>query len=498
MRILINECKQEISSFNPVLSHYEDFFVERGADLLAYHRTVRNEVGGALSVFDAHPEIEVLGGYGARGITSAGTLSQAAFQRIAGEFVTAVRDAGPLDGAYFALHGALAAEDIEDCEGYLLRETRKVTGDALPLVASFDLHGILTDRMIQHSTLLTLFHTNPHVDFYETGQRSARLLLRLLRGEVKHPAMVRVSIPTLVRGPECMTATGLFGEFVRRVIAIENGPGGLSGGLFIGNPFTDVVDLRSNVFLAGDGVNFAAQAEAIARDFWAVRERMQQPLSSLEESIRIAASLRGRVVLVDAADATSSGASGDSNAILAELLRQGCTRTALLPIVDAPAAAACHKAGVGAMVTLNVGGSLDPARFPPVEVTGRVRVLSDGHLRSESYGEAWYAGPTAVLECGPNTIVISTRPVSLYDRTLFLANGQDPANFDMTVVKSPLCQPRFFDEGAERRLDIDAPGATSANVAGLGHARAARPLYPLDPAMEFAPQAKVYGPGTLS
>ena len=196
-------------------------------------------------------------------------------------------------------------------------------------------------------------------------------------------------------------------------------------------------------------------------------------------------------VLVDAADATSSGASGDSNAILAELIKQGSHRTCLIPIVDAPAVAAAFAAGIGATITVNAGGALDP-RFTPVKVTGRVRVLSDGDLRSESFGEAWYAGKTAVLECGPNTLVLSTRPVNLYDRTLFLANGQHPANFDMTVVKSPLCQPRFFEEGAERRIDVDAPGATSANVRGLGHTRAARPLYPLDLEMSYEPKARVF------
>jgi microcystin degradation protein MlrC len=491
--ILINECKQEISSFNPVLSGDEDFLIGQGADLLDFHRTMRNEVGGALSVFDASPGVEVIGGYSARGITSAGTLSQIAFRRIAGEFLQAVRRAAPrIDGAYFALHGALAAEDVPDCEGFLLEETRKIVGSAFPLVASFDLHGILTDRMIEHSSAITLFHTNPHVDFFETGQRSAMLLLRLMAGKVR-PVTVRVPIPALVRGPQCVTETGFFGQLVRRAIDVENGPHGLSGGLFIGNPFTDVPDLCSNVVLVGDGVSFAAEAEAIARDFWNHRAAMQQPLTSLEESVRIAACCKGRVVLVDAADATSSGASGDSNAILAELIHQRCRRTALIPVVDAPAAAACHTAGVGATVTLKVGGSLDPRRFAPLEVTGRVRVLSDGVLRSESYGEAWYAGPTAVLEAGSNTIVVSTRPVSLYDRTLFLANGQHPESFDMTVVKSPLCQPRFFDEGAELRLDIDAPGSTSANLRSLGHVQAPRPLYPLEAEMSYQPSARVFG-----
>lgn len=492
-RILINECKQEISSFNPVISGLDDFLIQSGQDFFAFHRAVRNEVGGALAVFQTRPTLEIIPGYSARGITSSGTLSSNAFAQIAADFLSAVRNAGTVDAIYFALHGALAAEDVEDCEGYFLEETRKIVGPTLPIAVSLDLHGILTDRILQHSSVLTVFHTNPHVDFYQTGERAARLLLRLLDGEI-HPVTVRVPIPALVRGHECITETGLYGQCVQRAIAFENLPGGLSGGLFIGNPFTDVTDLCSNVFLQGERGTEAcmiAEAESIANQFWEMRQRIQQPLTSLEESIRIAKSLTGRVVLVDAADATSSGASGDSNAILAELIRQNCKRTALIPIVDPAAVTAAFTAGIGATITVKVGGALDP-RFTPVTVTGRVRILSDGQLLSESFGEAWNAGRTAVLECGPNTLVLSTRPVNLYDRTLFLACGQDPAKFDMTVVKSPLCQPQFFEDGAQRRMDIDAPGATSANVRALGHTRATRPLYPLDADINYSPKARLF------
>lgn len=490
-RILINECKQEISSFNPVVAHYEDFLIDRGADVLAYHRPVRSEAGGALNVFATRSDYELVGGYAARGITSTGTISAKAFARIAQEFLDAVRNAGPLDAIYFSLHGAMAAEDVDDCEGYLLERTREIVGERMPIAVSLDLHGILTDRMLRHSGVVTVFHTNPHTDFYETGQRAARLLIRLLDGGIQ-PVHIRVPIPALVRGQECITATGLFGQWVRQAIAFENGPG-LSGGFFIGNPFTDVPDLASNVFLTADGDETAACELAcrMANEFWAARAQMQQPLLTLEESVRSAAAAKGRVVLVDAADATSSGASGDSNAILAELIRQGCQRTALIPIVDEPAVKACFAAGIGAEITVNVGGSLDP-RFTPSTVTGRVRVLSDGHMNSESHGEHWYAGLSAVLEAGPNTLVLTSRPVSLYDRTLFLANGQDPAAFDMTVVKSPLCQPRFFNDGAEHVLNIDAPGSTSANVKGLGHTVARRPLYPLDDDFPYTPAPRVF------
>jgi microcystin degradation protein MlrC len=485
-RILVSECKQEISSFNPVPSQYEDFLVDRADRLLAYHRGVRSEVGGALSVFDQHYGVGIVGGYGARGITSAGTLSRAGFSRIASEFLAAVCAAGPLDGIYFALHGALASEDVDDCEGYLLEETRTIVGESIPISVSLDLHEILTDRILRHSSIVSVYHTNPHTDFFETGQRAARLLLQLLDGRIR-PVSVRVPIPALVRGPDCVTETGAIRPCLLRAIDC------LSGGLFLGNPFTDVADLCSNVFRTSDGDpgTCVKEAESIAREFWELRHVLQQPLTSLAESVRLAASSRGRVVLVDAADATSSGAPGDSNAILAELLRQGCTRTVLAPIVDAPVVRKAFEAGIGATITIRVGGALD-SRHTPLEVTGRVRLLSDGCMRSESHGEAWYAGATAVLECGPATIVVTSRPVSLYDRTLFFAHGQNPAAFDMTVVKSPLSQPRFFADGSERVINVDAPGATSANLKSLGHQRCGRPLFPLDSIEHYTPQARVF------
>jgi microcystin degradation protein MlrC len=489
-RILVNECKQEVSSFNPVLSHFEDFLCHAGPAMLAYHRPVHTEVGGALSDFDTVPDLAVVGGFSAKGITSAGTLAETSFQQLAAQFLGAVREAGPVDAVYLALHGALASEQTEDTEGYLIEHTRRIVGPDVPIVVSLDLHGILTDRILTHSDAVVVYHTNPHTDFYSTGQRAARLLLRILDEHLR-PVQARIPIPALVRGAECITTTGLFGGFVGRAMNLENT---LSTGLFIGNPFTDIHDLASNVLLVAEESQMAQaleQASAIATDFWKVRARMQQPLTSIEESIAQAMAARGRVVLVDAADATSSGASGDSNAILAELVRAGCTRTALLPLVDAPAVAACFEAGVGAELRLTMGGSLDP-RFTPVTLQGKVRLLADGNFHSESHGELWCAGRMAVFQAGSITIVLTSRAVSLYDRSLFFAAGQHPADFDMTVVKSPLCQPRFFEEGAERVIHVDAPGSTSANVRSLGHQLAARPLYPLDTDFEFTPQPRIF------
>ena len=467
-RILINECKQEISSFNPVPGLYEDFAVSFGEEVAGCHRGVKSEVGGALGVFEQHPDVEVVPGYSAQAITSGGPVADTDFDRIATEFLDAVRGARDIDAIYFALHGAMAAKTEHDVEGYLLAETRKIVGERVPIVTSLDLHGIPTPRMLAHSDAIVLYHTYPHVDFFETGQRAARLLLKILSGEVR-PVTARVPIPAIVRGPELRTETGMFGRCVRRAVEAENGPRGLSGGVFIGNPFTDVPDLCSNAVIVTDGDPALAEREAlaIAGQFWEMREHLHQPLTSLAESVRLASEATGYTVLVDAADATSSGASGDSNAILRALVDAGYRRTTLMPLVDAPAVEAAFRAGVGATLRAPLGGSLDP-RFTPIEMTCKVRMLSDGRFRNESHGSYWEGGRTALLESGNYMFAVTSKAVSLYDRSLFYALGQEPRNYDTVVVKSPHCQFHMFEEGSACYLNVDAPGSSSADLKSLG------------------------------
>ena len=495
-RILIAECKQEVSTFNPHLSGYDDFAVRQGEDLLRYHRTVKNEIGGAVEVF-GREGVEIVPAYSAFFITSGGTLAEPDWQRIASEFIDSIRRAsrdGELDGVYFCMHGAMASEQQPDPEGWLLAETRKLLGERIPIVVSLDLHGILTDQIVRHSDAIVAYHTYPHVDFFQTGQRAAKLLLRIVSGEVR-PVTAKVAIPALVRGDELITASGKFGEAIQIAQDIENEPSGLSAGMFIGNPFTDVPDLRSYSFVVtdGDAELAAREAERIATNFWSHHATMQVPLVSLEEmSSQLLAGVSGTVALVDAADATSSGASGDSNAVLTELVRAGYRGRTLAPIVDEPAVRAAFSAGIGATIETTLGGTLDPDRFRPLPITARVRLLADGDFRSESFGELWHAGRTAVLETGPLTIVVSSRAVNLYDRSFFLAHGQDPRSFDAVVVKSPHCQPHMYAQWCSRMILIDAPGSSSANLPYLGHTRCPRPIFPLDAVVPFSPHAELH------
>ncbi|MBM3573375.1 MAG: M81 family metallopeptidase, partial [Alphaproteobacteria bacterium] len=254
-----------------------------------------------------------------------------------------------------------------------------------------------------------------------------------------------------------------------------------------------VPELCSQAVVATDGDPDGAsrEARALAEAFWPARARMQGRLIGLDAAIAAAKRITGPVIFTDAADAPSSGATGDSNAILAALIGADYRGRVLLPLTDAPAVARAGQIGVGGAGRFRLGGALDP-RFRPIELDAEVDMLSRGRYIFESWGTIDDAGPCAVLTSANIAIVVTSRPVNLFDRSLFLAHGQDPQNFDLTVVKSPHCQKRFFDAWAARNFNIDAPGATSANLRSLGHRVVQRPIYPLDDQVGFTPEVELY------
>ncbi|MDO8358754.1 MAG: M81 family metallopeptidase [Devosia sp.] len=490
--ILVLDCKQEISSFNPRPSTLEEFSILRGEELFQ-HRGRNTELGGAFSVFDRRDDITVLPTILAQGL-SAGLLSASSWKTLCADVLDAVgARIGEADAIYAAMHGAMGAEGELDPEGYLLTEIRKLAGPDTPIVISLDLHGILTDRMLRQIDGLTLYHTYPHVDFGSTGRRAAELLLRIIDDGVK-PTIARVVIPALVRGDELVTATGCYGDLIRDCQRIERDGTALAAGVMIGNPFTDVPELCSQVIVQTDGDAKTAEAEAVrlASEFWPQRARMQGKLIALERAIAQARTMTGPVVFTDAADATSSGATGDSNAIISALRKANYPGRVLAQIVDPAAAAAAHAAGVGATIKVTLGGAIDKQRFSPMAVEARVKLLSDGKTRLETMKVPIEGGPTAVLTFDNITVVVFSRSVFMFDRSVYYSNGCNPPDFDLTIVKSPHTERHMFDAWAEKNFNVDAPGSTSADLKSLGHTICKRPMYPLDLDVTFTPRAVTY------
>ena len=482
-RVVIAELKQETATFNPYPTRFDDFRITRGSDILDAYRGTGTEVSGAMDVFEADGRCSLVPTFAAAAV-SGGRIVTADLDRLLDELTESVRQNQDVDAAYLCFHGAMAGEDEGDPEGRVLASIREILQDR-PIVVSLDLHAVISDRLVEHADILVPYHTYPHTDHYETGQRAARNLIRLLDGSAT-PTVARVRLPMLVRGDELLTATGRFGEAIRMCQAIEDSPAGLAAGVIIGNAFTDVPNLQSNVLVTtnGDMESAEREAERIGRFMWDNRELFQAQLTPLDEAIRQAQATDGLTVFSDAADATASGAAGDSNAILKGLLDSAFSKRALLTMVDSPAVSAVFEAGVGAQISVALGGTRDPGRFSPVNVDVRVKSLHDGQFTYEN-GTSAQAGRVAVLVSGSISILVSERPVFVVGTRVFQAHGLEPTDFDVVVVKSPNGFRTWYEAIADLIVPVDVPGSTSANLKSLPFEHCVRPIFPLDDNVAF-------------
>ena len=478
-RILVGAYFQETNDFHPNDTVYEDFNIVSGEALL---KTTEDVMAGAVQALSLRDDVEIIPTYSAT-MGAGGTITHECFSRISSELLNALeKNKTGVDGVYLNMHGAMAAEVDKDPEGYILQEVRNMVGPDVPIVASFDMHGTITRRMLKNMDGCSILHTYPHIDWYETGQRAIYVLLRILDGA--NPVIASVYTPTMVRGDELKTATGVHGTFVRHLQRLEEREDVLAGGIMLGHPPTDCPEQGSRIIVITDDNSTLAEKEAlrIGQNFWDMRERMQCVLHSVEEGIAIAKKASGAVIFSDAADATSSGAPGTSNTILKGFLESDYKGKVLFPIRDAPAIIKAMEAGVGQTITMEIGGTRDP-RFTPVVVTGVVEILGRrGHE------------PIAVLQCDNITIFMSTEGGTLCDRWMYPDFGQDPETFDVVIQKLPHTPFEWYDEWAERTITIDVPGAASPNIPTLGHHLVPRPIYPLDPDMTFTPAVEVKGP----
>jgi microcystin degradation protein MlrC len=476
-KIIVAHYFQETNSFHPNPTTYENFGVTRGEDLI---RDGRGVVNGAVDQFAKRSDVEIVPTYGA-GMGAGGTITHECFERISSECLEAIgENSAGADALYFSMHGAMAAEIEKDPEGYMLQEARNILGPDVPIVISLDMHGTVSRRMLRNMQGASILHTYPHIDWYETGERAATMLLSILDGA--KPIIASVYTPTMVRGDELKTATGVHGTFIRHLERLEDRDDVLAGGIMLGHPPTDCPEQGSRIIIVTDNNRELAEREAlrIGQNFWDMRERMQCVLYSVEEAIENAKKANGAVVFSDAADATSSGAPGTSNDILKGFLRSDYTGRVLFPIRDEPAVRRAMEAGIGTTITVPLGGTKD-SRFTPIDVEVTVEVLS---LRGDV--------PIAVLRAGNITIVAATQGGILCDRWMYTALGQEPKTFDVIIQKLPHTPYEFYDEWAVRNMTIDVPGAASPNIKTLGHEIVPRPIYPLDEDMTFTPEVEVF------
>jgi microcystin degradation protein MlrC len=501
-RIAVGGFLHETNTFAPTKATYDDFVhgggwpsMALGADVLTVMRNINVALAGFVEAAEARGW-ELVPTISAAASPSA-HVTRDAYERIAKVMVEGIAAAGPVDAVYLDLHGAMVAEHLDDGEGEILARVRRVIGKDLPLVASLDLHANVTPEMVEHADALIAYRTYPHVDMADTGRAAASHLALLLSTKQRFakafrqlPFLIPISWQCTNDQPTKSIYQELAALTSEAVPTLSFAPG---------FPAADFCHCGPSVFAYG---RTQGDADAAADNIAAVIEsheddfdgRIFSPDEGVRHAMELAKSANKPIVIADTQDNPGAGGDSDTTGMLRALVRNNAQRAAIGVICDPASASAAHAAGVGATVTLALGGKSGIPGDGPYKETFVVERLSDGQFVAPGPyygGRDMDMGSSAALRIGGVRVVVSSHKAQLADQSMYRYVGIEPSEQAILVNKSSVHFRADFEPIAEKLLICAAPGAMPADTAALPWTR-------LRPGIRVKPNGPAFVPDTKS
>lgn len=503
IRIAFARVQQETNTLSPVLTTMADFekthllegdallraiepdAVEaegflRSAELSGFAEGARDEAALSQSELDLVPLCSAWA-------VPSGPLTRACFDEIAERVLAPLRRAQadrPVDAVFLSLHGAmgvqglpLGAEESPDSE--LVRRVRELVGD-VPIGVTLDLHGNLCPGLVDRTQIIQAYRTNPHRDHVAVGARVGRALVRTVRGEA-HPVQAWRSLPMLLGGGTTLDFWPPLRAIFQRISDLDRDPRVLAASLLTVHPWNDHSELGWSTLVTTDGQPELADqlADELAERAWAVRHALPPRFKTAEEAIRLAREARlgrklGVVVMADVSDVVSAGAPGDNTRLLSAFLREGSDLTAYVPLRD-PALVdeLWSKHRPGDVVTVVVGGKLDPKRGVPIELTAKIHGMPRAHGVDRM----------VVLESGRVRLVVTEGPAFAIRPAFYENAGLSVLAADVVVVKNFFPFLMFFLPYSRKTLFVKTSGVTDFDAAY--ELSFAGPIHPRDQVTEW-------------
>jgi microcystin degradation protein MlrC len=475
VNILVAGFQHETNTFAPTVAAYANF--ERGEDFPGLVRgakmldllNVNIPVAGFVRAVREHGHTVTPVIWAGAGASAHVTTD--AYERIVGEILDAVK-AVSFDAIYLDLHGAMVAQHVDDGEGELLSRIRALVGPDMKIVVSLDLHGNITERMLSLADALVAYRTYPHVDMADTGRRAGELLLQLMGGRKLHLVSRRVPflIPVNSMSTMLQPARGIY-ELLEEL----EPRGTLSLSFAPGFPASDFEECGPVVW--GYGFDKERVEQAVQTLFaricrpeeqWAVQ--FEEPDAAVQHAMRVAQTATRPVILADTQDNPGVGGDANTTGLLRALLKAGAQDAALGLICDPAAAAAAHRAGVGARIDIALGGCPQVLGDEPLRGSFLVEALSEGKFvfgGPMMNGKEADLGPMACLRIGGVRIVVSSGKAQLLDRNMYRAVGIEPEAMKILVNKSSVHFRADFAAIAQEILVVRAPGPFIADPSQL-------------------------------
>ncbi len=385
-----------------------------------------------------------------------GIVSRAAYLHLRDEILGQLQEALPVDGVLLGLHGAMVAQDYDDCEGDLLQAIRRVVGRDAIIGATFDPHSHFTKRCAQADVAIA-FKEFPHTDMADRARELVDIVARAVRGEIK-PVISMFDCKMIDVFP---TTENAIRKFVDRTIEIENSRSEiLSISIVHGFLAGDVPEMGTKILVVTDDAK--DQGDALARqlglELYAMRGTTRMRLLTPAQALDMFQpdSSSGPAILADVWDNPGGGMAGDSTVIVREIMDRKIHAAAIASIWDPIAVQFCFAAGIGTTIPLRFGAKSGDGLGDPIDATVEVKGLSAGGTMHFGGSIARLGRCAAVRLDHDVEVVLAENRVQCYTPDFFRCVGIEPSKKKLLAVKSTNHFRAGFSEISDQFIYVDS------------------------------------------
>lgn len=472
-RIAIAGIAIESSTFSPAQSNMDAFRQTTGEEIFGLYPFM--EEGS-----EARKRAEWIPTLKARSLPG-GVVTAETYETLTSQILKMLEENMPYDGIFFDIHGAMSVVGLDDPEGDLIARIREVVGHDVLISTCMDLHGNVSQRLAQHTDLMTAYRMAPHEDAMESKKRAVdNLLDRIETGKGKPAYKAWIPVPILLPGEKTSTRIEPAKSIYASIPSVADQEGVIDAAIWVGYAWADEPRNHAVVMVTGDDKEKVTKgAEKLAQKFWDARNEFDfvAPVASLDESLDMAIEAKvNPYIISDMGDNPTAGGAGDVTWTITEILKRPEFKDENGPeliYASIPGPAFVEEAvklGVGAKISAEAGAAVDDRYAGPVLLEGSIESIEHGDANAET---------EVVVKVGSVHVIVTKKRKPYHHVKDFTNLGLDPTKTDILIVKIGYLVPELYDI-RKGWIMAQTPGGVDQDLERLAYKRINRPMFPLD------------------
>ena len=453
-KIAVGGISTECSTYSPLYQNESDFVSLQGQTLLDLVGFPFDDYG-----------IETYPIFFNRSVPG-GPIESQYFRQTKDKFIAELDSLGTLDGVLLIMHGAIFVDDIDDPEGEWIEAVRDVVGEDCIVSVSFDLHGQVTDKIVNNIDAFAAYRTAPHIDVEETYKRASKMLADALISN-QRPTVLWSPIPMLVSGEMSSTFVEPCQSIYKNLESLDQRQGIIDSNLMVGYVWADTQRAAASAVVTCTNNSAGTEVcQIIANLYWDSRQQLKFDMRSGGISSAINSLPKNFAIIADSGDNPTAGGVGDRADVLEAVLSKKIEHVLFAGIASESAYNELQKGN-----KFNIGGSFGGGG-PNLELNA---------------DEVYFEEQCAIARVQNITIVVSKRRRPFHYLSDFNHLRLKLQDYRLLVVKSGYLSPELQGLSCPSFMVL-SNGAVNQDLKNIDNHHRKKPTFPFQEFNEFAPE----------